>query len=239
MEVTFESLKTISTCEAEVELSIAYEGREVYTETRSVLAESGTNFLDFHALIPDAKLWWPNGAGEQPLYTAAVTLKSADFELTGEPVRFGIRTVSLDLEKYGDHDRRFAVRVNGQDIYCKGGDWIPSDSIYARVTDEKYHTLIREAGECNFNMLRIWGGGIYERDEFYDLCDAYGILIWHDFMFACTLYPDDQEWFRQEAGKELDYQTKRLHHHPCMALWCGNNENQWLAEKYFLKTVSR
>jgi len=234
-ETEFESLLPISTQEAYLTLEVKLEGKTVYTEGKNVLALSGRNYVDFEVMIPDARLWWPNGAGEQPLYTAELTVKSGKSIARAEPVRFGIRTVELNLEKYGENDHRFAVKVNGINIYCKGGDWIPADSIYGRVTPEKYRRLISEAKECNFNMLRIWGGGIYERDEFYDLCDEAGILLWHDFMFACSLYPDDKEWYLELVRKEIDYQTKRLRAHPCIALWCGNNENPMIFENYLKK----
>ncbi|WP_010257364.1 glycoside hydrolase family 2 protein [Treponema primitia] len=232
-EIEFESLLPISTQEAEILLELKFEGATVLTKTTGILAVSGINYVDFDAIISNAKLWWPNGAGAQPLYTVEVTVKTAAHTHKADPVRFGIRTVALNLEKYSDNDRRFALRVNGVDIYSKGGDWIPADSLYARVTPEKYETLVREARDCNFNMLRVWGGGIYERDEFYDYCDEYGILLWHDFMFACAMFPDDKESFRNLVAKEIDYQTKRLRRHPCIGLWCGNNENQWLFEEYF------
>jgi beta-mannosidase len=216
-EVEFESLLSISTQEAWLTRDVKLEGKAVYTETRNVLALSGTNFADFAVTLPDAKLWWPSGAGEQALYTAEISIKTAKTKIKSDAVKFGIRTVELNLEKYGDNDRRFAVRVNGVDIYCKGGDWIPADSIYSRVSPGKFRTLIEEAKECNFNMLRIWGGGIYEQDLFYDLCDELGILLWHDFMFACTLVPDDQAWYLELVRKEIDYQTKRLRRHPSLA----------------------
>lgn len=128
------------------------------------------------------------------------------------------------LKEEGE-ERLFTWIVNGHPIFCKGGDWIPSDSIYARVTDEKYRILIEEAVEANFNALRIWGGGLYEHDVFYELCDRNGLLLWHDFMFACSTYPDHRQEFRDEVRREMDYQTKRLRNHPCMGIWCGNNEN--------------
>jgi len=216
-------------------LDVKFKGKVVYTENKNVLALSGVNYTDFDVMIPNAKLWWPSGAGEQPLYTAELTVKCGKSSVKAEPVRFGIRTVELNLQKYGENDHRFAVKVNGVNIYCKGGDWIPADSVYARVSAEKYKRLVSEAKECNFNMLRIWGGGIYERDEFYNYCDEAGILIWHDFMFACSLFPDDKEWYIELVRKEVDYQTRRLRSHPCIALWCGNNENQQIFEKYFSK----
>lgn len=231
-ELEFESLLPLSTQEAEVTLEITRGGKSVLTLKRDVLAESGANYADFDAVIEHAQLWWPNGAGEQPLYEVRATVQTETCTAVSEPARFGIRTVALDLTKYGNNDRRFAVMVNGVAIYMKGADWIPSDSIYARVSREKYETLIRDAKDCNFNMLRIWGGGSYERDEFYDLCDEHGILLWHDFMFACALYPDDQAWFKDLAAREIDYQTRRLRNHPSMALWCGNNECQWIFEQY-------
>ncbi|MCL2834433.1 MAG: beta-mannosidase, partial [Treponema sp.] len=258
-ETAFENLLVISTQEVYLTLDFKFEDRIVYTETRNVLALSGINYVDFDVTLPEARLWWPNGAGEQPLYTAVLSVKGERQTVKTDPVRFGIRTIKLDTSKCngggeGSADgqssvsgkssagsesgnkRNFAFIVNGIRIYCKGGNWIPADSIYARVSPQKYRTLISEARECNFNMLRIWGGGIYERDEFYDYCDESGILVWHDFMFACSHYPDDQRWFTELVRSEIDYQTKRLRGHPCLALWCGNNENpMMLYNRYFKK----
>ncbi len=188
---------------------------------------SGLNFVSFKLVVTQPKLWWPNGMGDQNRYTVRVSAK-ADGVLTEYPAfKYGIRTLRLNTEKLNHDERLFAFEINGIKTFCKGGNWIPADGIYARVTEQKYDTLIKEAKEANFTMLRIWGGGIYERDIFYEKCDEYGILVWHDFMFACGLYPDDREWFQREVEKEMDYQTRRLRNHPCMALWCGNNENHW------------
>ena len=229
-DIRFYSYRPISTIETQVFLDVYFEDEKILSLQQDVLAVSGVNFVSFDAVIENARLWWPTGAGEQPLYTISVTLKNGNHTYAAETVRTGIRTVSLNQSKYEDGTRRFAVRVNDIDIYCKGANWCPSDSIYARITPKKYETLISEARECNFNMLRVWGGSIYERDEFYDYCNQYGILVWQDFAFACAPYPDDQEWFRIETEKEMDYQTRRLRHHPCLALWCGNNENHWALE---------
>jgi beta-mannosidase len=233
-ELTFESFNPIATIEAQARLEL-FLGQETVLDLRKeILAQSGTNMVVFESVIENARLWWPNGAGGQPIYSVRASLKASpkaeNKEYTAPPVRFGIRTTELNQEKLGGGRRKFAVRINGVDIFCKGANWIPADSIYARITREKYETLIREAKECNFNMLRVWGGGFYEQDVFYDLCDEYGILVWQDFMFSCSLYPDDQAWFLAECEKEMAYQTRRLRHHPCIALWCGNNENQWLFE---------
>lgn len=141
---------------------------------------------------------------------------------------YGIRKLELDTSVLEGKDRKFQFVINNKPIYCKGGNWIPNDFIYARVTDEKYRVLIDEAAEANFNMLRIWGGGLYERDIFYRLCDEKGILVWHDFMFACSTYPDHRQRFREEMRREFDYQTKRLRSHCCLGLFCGTNEVHWL-----------
>jgi beta-mannosidase len=211
-----------------VRLDVLYGDSLVASSEQEILLRSGLNYTETELQIPDAKLWWPNGMGEQPLYTIKVSAKSGSSVDEYNPFKYGIKTLKLNQEKNND-GRRFAFEVNGVSTYCKGGNWIPADSIYARVTDEKYDALIMEAKKANFNMLRIWGGGLYERDIFYEKCDEYGILIWHDFMFSCGLYPDNLEWFRNEVEKEMDYQTKRLRNHASIALWCGNNENHWLS----------
>ena len=166
-------------------------------------------------------------------------------QVSHPPVRFGIRTVELDEsllpvlpeESPGNMaedtlsravksspERRFQLLVNGEPVFCKGGNWIPSDSLYLRISNEKYRTLIAEAVLSGYNMLRIWGGGFYETDLFHDLCDENGLLIWQDLMFACAAFPDHLEWFRQECAAEIEHQAKRLRNHPCLVLWSGNNE---------------
>ena len=161
------------------------------------------------------------------------------------PIRFGIRTEELDESllptpteaSRGDAadtvlsgsansapERRFQLLVNGEPVFCKGGNWIPSDSLYLRISDEKYRALIAEAVQSDYNMLRIWGGGFYETELFHDLCDENGLLIWQDLMFACSAFPDHLEWFRQECAAEIEHQAKRLRNHPCLVLWSGNNE---------------
>lgn len=191
------------------------------------LLTSGYNYLDFDVVLKDPKLWWPNGYGEQNLYTVEFKVIFEQQEVSYPAFSYGVRTVELDLTPVeGEEEKRyFALKVNGVRVFCKGGDWIPADSIYARVSTEKYRTLISEAAEANFNTLRVWGGGIYEREIFYDLCDKYGILLWHDFMFACSTYPDHRPEFREECRKEMDYQTKRLRNRACIGLFCGNNED--------------
>lgn len=128
------------------------------------------------------------------------------------------------MGRLGDGTRKFDFVVNGHKIFMKGGNWVPADSLYLRVPEEKYKNLVREAAACGSNMLRVWGGGLYEPDCFYDACSENGILIMQDFMYACGFYPDHLPWFMHEAALEADYQTKRLAHQACMAVWTGNNE---------------
>jgi len=224
-----ELLDIIRTADADVNVKVSKDGKTYADVTKEdVLLRSGTNYVEFDLTIADAELWWPNGMGDQPLYTFEVSVKCRGNVHSWPAFKYGIRTITLDTTRTDAENRRFVIVINGKEMFCKGGDWIPADAIYARVTPEKYDALILEARNANFNMLRIWGGGIYERDEFFDACDKYGILLWHDMMFGCSTYPDHIESFRDLVGKELDYQTKRLGSRTCIALFCGNNENHWI-----------
>ena len=117
----------------------------------------------------------------------------------------------------------FKIRVNGHDVFCKGANWIPADALPGRITDEKTRALLQSAVDANMNMVRVWGGGRYEPDSFYDACDELGLLVWQDFMFACNLYPSDPAYLA-EVKAEVRDNVARMHHHACLALWCGDNE---------------
>ncbi len=224
-----ELLDIVKTADADIKVKISKDEKTSKEITQNdVLLCSGLNYVKFDICIEDAELWWPNGMGDQPLYLIEVSVNCRGNIYNWPAFKYGIRTISLDTTRTDPENRRFMLVVNGKHIFCKGGDWIPADSIYARVTPEKYDSLILEAKNANFNMLRIWGGGIYERDEFYDACDKYGIMIWHDMMFGCSTFPDHIEDFRDLVGRELDYQTKRLGSRTCLAIFCGNNENHWI-----------
>jgi beta-mannosidase len=198
----------------------------------SVTSRGHHNHLTIFMKKP--RLWWPAGMGEQNLYDYQVSLvrdgKVRD-RVTG---RFGVREVELIEEpraeggparrSFSEGGFTFRFRVNGEDVFCKGANWVPADCFPGTVTDDKYRYLIRLAREANFNMLRIWGGGIYERDIFYDLCDEQGIMVWQDFMFACADYPDDEPGFVEAVMPEIEYQVRRLRNHPSIVYWCGGNE---------------
>lgn len=176
--------------------------------------------------ILDPELWWPSGYGSQPLYQISVILRCAHDgrELGGKAFKYGIRTLTIAQDQINERESEFAFIVNGLKIFAKGGNWVPSDSIYARIDEEKERSLIIAAKEANFNCLRVWGGGIYPHDHFFDACDEAGIMVWQDFMFACAYYPDDEDDFRRSVHAEAEQVVRRLRHHPSLALWCGNNE---------------
>ncbi|MFC1744737.1 sugar-binding domain-containing protein [Candidatus Riflebacteria bacterium] len=204
-----------------LEVSVTNEVGEREGIKKDILLRSGQNYVEMVLSIKKPRLWWPNGLGEQHLYSLVVQFKSSGEKKLSRETKFGIRFI--ELLDVGE----FAFEINGKKIFCKGANWVPADALYARVDRKKLEVLLKEAVRANFNMLRVWGGGIYEADEFYELCDRYGILVWQDFMFACAPYPDHLNWFCEEVEKEASYQTERLRNHPSLALWCGSNENLW------------
>ncbi len=176
--------------------------------------------------IKNPLLWMPNGYGEQNLYDVEVKLKDElNYEIDSIKKKIGIRKIELQLEEKGKNTFRFVV--NGVKIYAKGGNWIPGDAFLPRVRENKYRMLLNYAKEANMNFIRVWGGGIYESNIFYELCDDLGLLVWQDFMFACGAYPEHEE-FIQNITEEISYNVKRLQYHPSIAIWCGNNENEWI-----------
>jgi beta-mannosidase len=172
--------------------------------------------------IPNPQLWWPNGYGAQPLYQVKVSLFAAGRTLDERRFQVGLRTVELRREPdaWGES---FTFVVNGVPVFAKGADWIPADSFPTRLNSTHLEQLIQSTAQAHMNMLRVWGGGLYEEEGFYDLCDRYGLLVWQDFTFACSIYPENAEFFenvRQEAIENV----RRLRHRASLALWCGNNE---------------
>ncbi|MCX7778034.1 MAG: glycoside hydrolase family 2 protein [Armatimonadetes bacterium] len=177
------------------------------------------------AEITKPKLWYPRGYGEQPLYNVTIEALSNGTLLDAVSFRIGLRTLKL-VQKPDRYGNSFTFVVNGIPIFCKGANWIPADIFPSRVSRQRYEQLLKSAAEANFNMLRVWGGGIYEDEVFYDLCDELGILVWHDFMFSCSVYPGDDEFIENVVREAVD-NIRRIRHHPCLALWCGNNEMEW------------
>jgi len=180
--------------------------------------------------VENPRLWYPRGYGEQYLYRLRVELFNEKEELMDVfEDRVGIRTVKLIQEEDGE-GKSFYFEINGIPVFCKGANWIPADSFLPRLDKARYASLTHLASQCGINMFRIWGGGIYEDEEFYRLCDEEGIMVWQDFMFACGEYPEE-DWFLEKVKKEAVCVVKSLKNHPCIVLWCGNNENHWIYGK--------
>ena len=179
-------------------------------------------------LVADPRLWWPNGYGEQPLYKAKVVISKDGRELDSWERRIGLRTMAIRREK-DEWGESFAHEVNGVAIFAMGADYIPEDNVFARITPARTRHLLEDCVKANFNTVRVWGGGYYPDDSFYDACDEMGLLVWQDLMFACAVYALTEK-FEDSVREELTCNVRRLRHHPSMALWCGNNEMEMFVE---------
>ncbi|WP_199545803.1 glycoside hydrolase family 2 protein [Streptomyces sp. N35] len=231
----------------DVERTAAGAGRPLLAQATVAGVTARAEVLGGHATVvldvPDVRLWWPRGHGEQPLYDVELTLLDAGEPLddekapgvgerlaTGEPLdmwrrRVGFRTVELDRSTDA-HGSGFTFVVNGERIFVRGVNWIPDDVLPSRVTPERYRTRLEQTAAANVDLVRIWGGGIYEDDAFYDVCDELGLMVWQDFLFACAAYPEEQP-LRGEVEAEARENVVRLMPHPSLVLWNGNNENLW------------
>lgn len=200
-------------------VTIENDGKELARVDIQLTKGISTYPVDFK--IENPKLWWTNGLGEAHLYNIKGTLAIGK-RFTEKSERVGIRTLELVRDK-DDKGTSFYFKLNGVSVFMKGANYIPNDIFPARVTDEMYQKVIHTSKISNFNMLRVWGGGIYENDRFYDLCDENGILVWQDFMFACAMFPGDDAFLNNVKEEAID-NIKRLRNHPSIAMWCGNNE---------------
>jgi beta-mannosidase len=203
-------------------LEVYVDGVEAPASAGPVAWEAGASTVETEVLIEKPRRWWPAGLGEQALYRIEVRLVRDGKIIDREARRIGLRTLTLEQrpDRWG---RSFQFVVNGLPFFAKGANWIPADSFPSRVTREKTEGLLRSAVEAHLNMLRVWGGGIYESEDFYDLCDELGLVVWQDFMFACAMFPGDEKFLANVAAEAADV-VKRLRHHPSIGLWCGNNE---------------
>ncbi len=184
-----------------------------------VSVRPGMNEIPLSIEVDAINPWWPAGQGKQHLYNMEVT--AGDQQVSK---KIGFRTMEVKTIEDANGGKGMTFCVNGRDIFAKGANWIPMDAIPSRMTRERYSQLLQDCVDANMNMIRVWGGGIYEKDCFYDLCDALGIMIWQDCMFGCSMYPA-YDSFLDNVRHELAYQIRRLHDHPCIAIWCGNNED--------------
>lgn len=191
--------------------------------SKIVALKKGLNRIEVAAEVKKPRLWWPNGLGEPYLYDFTTTV-STNGESDSNSQEIGLRSIKLhnDKDEYG-HNLYF--EVNGKPVFMKGVDMVPLDNFLPRITREKYEKHVLDAKNVNMNMIRVWGGGVYEDDYFYQLCDRNGMLVWQDFMFACSTYPADEKFLTSIRHEAVD-NVRRLRNHACIALWCGNNECQ-------------
>ena len=183
---------------------------------------AGRNDLSLDFSIEKPRLWWTNGLGEPYLYTLHGVVRAAGAVIDQRDRRIGVRTLEL-VHETDARGKSFSFKLNGVPVFMKGANYVPQDCFLPRVTRERYEWLLGQAAAAHMNMLRVWGGGVYEDGLFYDLCDELGILVWQDFMFACAMYPGDDAFLENVKQEAVD-NVRRLRNHPCLALWCGNNE---------------
>jgi len=207
--------------EKRVKATVSIRNDENVLANKDIQLKKGLKKYSVDFEIEKPKLWWSNGLGEPHLYniTSELEIKGRKVE---EKNRIGIRTLELVREK-DNEGTSFYFKLNGHPVFMKGANYIPNDVFLPRVTKEEYKNVVETAKNSNSNMLRVWGGGVYEEDIFYDLCDENGILVWQDFMFACAMFPGNEDFLANVRHEAID-NIKRLRNHPCIALWCGNNE---------------
>lgn len=214
LDVTAESART----DGNVLIRLLEDDRVVVSQA----AERIQNLHELRFQVPNPKLWWPNGMGDQPLYTLEVTLRDAE----GRTIdvwskKIGLRTLKLRREN-DEWGQRFYFEANGIPFFAKGANWIPGDALFTRF--DQYEDILQSAQEAHMNMIRVWGGGLYEDERFYDVCDALGLCVWQDFAFACSNYPGRETAFQYNVWDEATDNIQRIRHRACLALWCGNNE---------------
>jgi beta-mannosidase len=185
--------------------------------------KKGQNLIKVPIIIQNPILWWSNGLGVPHQYVFHFSLEQNQQKIEEKELKIGLRTIELIQEK-DQVGSSFYFKLNGKPVYMKGANMVPPDSFLPRVSDATYFSLVDNAKKANINMLRVWGGGVYFDDAFYEACDANGILVWQDFMFACAMYPGDEK-FVQNVKQEVIDNVNRLQNHPSIAIWCGNNEN--------------
>ena len=230
-EIEIESVE-----EQEVNIVGFVDSNKSFEQNASLI--KGINKVQIPIKIQNPELWWSNGLGNQRLYNIEIQIKDGLKILSSKSKNIGLRTIKV-IQKPDSIGKSFYFELNGNPVFMKGANYIPQDIFLSRVSNKDYENLIKSAADANYNMLRVWGGGIYEKDIFYDLCDKYGILIWQDFMFACAMYPGNKA-FLENVKKEAKQNVKRLRNHPCLAIWCGDNEilsawNRWGWKENVLK----
>lgn len=190
----------------------------------SISVPAGISRHEVTFTIENPRLWWPVGHGEPYLYGVVAAVIYGKDECLALNRRVGVRKVAVDQSPHPETGKHFILKINDRPIFCKGGNWVPADMLYSTVTAERYQELAQLALDANFNLLRIWGGGIFADPALLDFCDANGILVWHDLLFACSKYPGDHPEFAAEVTREVTWAVREMAHHASLVVWCGNNE---------------
>lgn len=227
-------LSTAVSQAGDYKISLTLGGKCVKEFNRKL--EVGENTIEAYFDIRSPRLWYPRSMGEPYLYEVGVVLEYAGKRVDSREVKTGVRTTELVYEK-DKWGRSFYMKINGVPVFCKGSNYVPADSFLPRVSKDMLEHIVKSAADANMNMLRVWGGGTYEDDYFYELCDKYGIMVWQDFIFACNMYPGGEGFLSNVKFEAID-NVKRIRNHPSVVIWCGNNEID-VAWKPYNKPESR
>ena len=206
-----------------VVITVTDKNNERTVATKKCSLHKGINTIPVEFSIKSPRLWWCNGLGKPELYTFTTKVTAGGRLLSQQDKRIGLRSVKLVMAPDADGNRQFYFVLNGIPVFAKGTNYIPQDNFLTEVTPERHRRTLQDAVLANMNMIRVWGGGIYEDDIFYDLCDEMGLMVWQDFMFACSTYPAEGEWLESVQQEAID-NVRRLRHHPSIVIWCGGNE---------------
>ena len=219
LEITNVTSQPVS---ALLKVAYHYTANDTKEVQKQIELHPGENTVSLPVMIDNPHLWMPNGWGEPSLYKFTASVSVDGVEVASQERQVGLRSIRVVMED-DEHGKSFYFEVNGHPMFAKGANFIPDDALLPNVTPERYKRILEDVKAANMNMLRVWGGGIYEDDKFYDEADRNGILIWQDFLFACTTYPHDP-LFLKRVEAEAEYNIKRLRGHASLAMWCGNNE---------------
>ena len=195
--------------------------------TRQITASNGINPYELKMRINRPKLWWPVGQGDPNLYTLKVNVKKDGEVIDSGSRKIGFRKIEVNRSQHPVKGNYFTIKVNNRSVFMKGGNWVPADMIYSNVDSKRLKKLVDMAVDANFNILRIWGGGLFAGNELLRLCDEKGVLVWHDFLFACSKYPGDNVDFYNNVKREVTWAVREFAYHPSLIVWCGNNELEW------------
>ena len=207
-----------------VEATLVEKGQKV---SREIAVSKGINPYELKMRVDRPELWWPAGQGDPYLYTLKIEIKKNGKLIDSDSRRIGFRKIEIDRSEHPVEGNYFTVKVNNRPVFMKGGNWVPADMIYSSVDKKRLEKLVDLAVDANFNILRIWGGGLFAGNDLLELCDEKGVVVWHDFLFACSKYPGDDVDFYNNVKREITWAVREFAYHPSLIVWCGNNELEW------------